>query len=145
MESAQIRAEVERLQSLIADWESQLAPARQELEYWKGILKLREGTPNGHPTLIYTLPLPGVSHAAETPIEDGQAEGYGAKSRALRLFVRSRASEGVTLQELTAEAKRLGSHPNMAYRFADRLTKATPPQLERRGDRIFPTDAMTLE
>jgi len=58
------------------------------------------------------------------------------------LFIRNRNDIGVPIGELVEESKRLGSHPNAAYRFIDRSTRANPQELEKRVDRIFPTKHM---
>jgi hypothetical protein len=144
MDTTQIRSEVERIQKQVQEWEAKIAPARQELQHWAEILRMREsGTP---PTRI-----PASNPAVEELlVQHRQRElqiddGYGSKSRALRAFIRARSANGVTMQDLTAESTRLGSHVNMAYRFVSRLTEAKPPELVRRGERIFPTEHLKAE
>ena len=140
MTTDQIKAEMENIQTRLKEWEQERAaldakitPARQELDFWNGILRIRQGEEYAGAVRALT----GI--AIDNAITDA-SEVYGAKSNGLRLFIRERAATGVTLGELKAEAVRLGAHPNMAYRLVTRLSDETePPELERRGDRIYPT------
>lgn len=142
MDTSAILDEVARLERQITKWEEErqaldakIIPAREELGYWSGILKLRSSDNEIPPSTSQPVPLLTM---VSTP-EEGR-EAYGAKTRALRSFIKSRIGSGVTVSELVEESKRLGSHPNMAYRFIDRLTKTKPPELEKRGDRIYSTE-----
>lgn len=134
----QIQTEMGDVEARLKEWEkdraaldAKITPAQQELEYWKGILRLRQGETE------LDVGIAAAGHAFE---EGMAASGYGSKSNGLRSFIRARAENGVTMRELTTEAARLGAHPNMAYRLVTRLTAETdPPELERREDRIYPT------
>jgi hypothetical protein len=140
MNTAEILREVERIQKQVEEWEAKIAPAREELEYWEKILKLRQNSSAGHGISIPIRPLTGATIPESSDVQADQTEGYGAKARALRALVRFSSDNGLTIKDLTAECEKIGSHPNMAYRFVDRLSKANPPELERRGDRIYPTE-----
>ena len=146
MTTDQILAEMETIRAMVERWEearaaldAKIVPARKELDFWNGILRLRQGE----------APLEQLSETVGAAIDRGVNDGvaaYGAKARGLRAFIRARADDGVTMRELTAEAARLGSHPNMAYRLVARLTAETdPPELERRGGRIYPTANLKTE
>jgi hypothetical protein len=141
MDTTQIRSEVERIQKQVEEWESMIASARKELEHWSEILRLREGS-SVIPAILH-IPTRVLAHtliSESSEVQVAQNEVYGAKTKALRTLVRSNRENGVTIRDLTAECEKLKSNPNMAYRFVDRLTKANPPELERRGDRIYPTE-----
>jgi len=140
MTTDQIKAEMENIQTKLKEWEQEraaldakIAPARQELDLWNGILRIREGETYPDPAFA------GIGPAIDAALTEA-GEAYGAKSKGLRLFIRDRAAAGVTLRELKAEAVRLGGHPNMAYRLVTRLSDETePPELERRDGKIYPT------
>lgn len=139
-----IKGEIERLERQLEKWErerssldAKITPARQELTHWNGILELRHGI-NDTSAQGVQIALPPVGSTPTAEVEEYGAE-YGAKTRALRAFLRSRRGGGVTLAELIEECKRFGSRPQVAYRFVERLTKGNTPELEKRGDRIYPT------
>ena len=135
MDTDEIRNEVERFQARVKDLESRLDYSRQELQLWAEILRIRESKDQYREALRQNLSLIPAPESQTNP-----AEGYGSKARGLRAFVRAHAEDGVTVAELVAESVRLGSHKNAGYRFVGRLTEGTSPELERRGDRIFPTE-----
>jgi hypothetical protein len=140
MTTDQIKAEMENIQTRLMEWEQErtaldakITPARQELEFWNGILRIRQGEE-------YAGAVRALTGIVIDPAITEASEGYGAKSNGLRSFIRDRAATGVTLSDLKAEAVRLGAHPNMAYRLVTRLSDETvPPELERKDGRIYPT------
>jgi hypothetical protein len=147
MTTAEIMGEMDTLKESIEEWEQQraaleskLAPARRELEHWAGILKIRLGDGHSDPQIAAT-----IDEAVDNAVAEA-AEGYGAKSNGLRAFIRNHTASGVTLSQLKEEAVRLGAHPNMAYRLVTRLsTETDPPELERQGGRIYPTEHLKGE
>ncbi len=150
MELDAIRGEVERIKTQLSKWETEVAtlnakigPAREELESWNRILQLRLGEPAEQVSLGIQIDEPPKAddmHAGQ-PDKSAPAE-YGAKAKALREFVLSNRLAGVTISDLMQETTRLGSNRNSAYRFVWRLTKAKPPELDKRRNRYFPTEHM---
>ncbi len=150
METAQIRAEVERLVNELKDLEtkrqaldSKIVPKRQELEHWSGILNLRQvGNGNGVPS----PDVPPRTKAAEDSsptASDEQPQEYGAKARAMREFILSKNGAGVTMQELIEAARKISPHAAFVYQFVNRQRRAKPPKLEKRGKRFYATESLT--
>lgn len=141
MELPDIQAEIARLTERVSELERQkaaldakIAPLRQELEHWTGIARLRSG-PGPTPTFsIRTTP------EGRKIIVHLTQQKYGDKAQRMREFVFQHAAEGVTIRELTEfTVNQLQGHKNMSYRWVARMMEANPPRLEKRGEKIFPT------
>lgn len=101
-----------------------------ERNLWQGIVA-RE-TPK--------IPAKDMTVQSVAPVnESSAADEYGSKTNALRRFLIGR-SEGSTMKELRAEARKFTDQDNMAYRFVDRLAKAG--ELVKRDGRFFATPKM---
>lgn len=156
MEISQIESEVGALQKEIDEAEKEkraleyrILDRKKLLDAWLMILRSKRGVDASAPAPLTQEQEPPdqvVSWSIAVPSSAAdQDNGYGSKSRSIRMFVWNHRKSGVPLRDLARYAVQIGAHQNMAYRLVARLSEGEAPEFERRNGRVFPTRHLRLE
>jgi len=137
---SKLREALDSFDEKIRELERQAAPIREELEHWIAIAKLRNGGSLPSEAGVVSL---DASSAEE---EDSEGtESYGSKTRKLRDYLWQRGDAGATMRELSEYSVSIGARPNFPYNWINRLSKGDKPEITKRGERVFPTEFISVE